>query len=588
MAYQSAADTVERDVDGTSESPAGRLAVGFAVGVGVGVGGAAADGVGVRAEATTSTVPAQPGQPIQRRATTAPSTGTWVAAPPVPAAVRRFRVLVGPITVVIGAFYLVWRFGTLDGTGVLGRVFYGAEIISYLAVAWTAVVVGRTHRGFVRRAPAPAGTLDVFVTVCGEPVDMVEATLRAAVAIDYPHTTYVLNDGRIAGRDNWRQIEELAERLGLTCFTRIEGRRGKAANLNYALSRTTGDAIVTLDADHIAVGDLGQQILGYFRDPAVGVVCTEQKFDTGKLDVLNNADAIFHKSIQRAKDRDGSAYSSGNGSLYRRAALASIGGFSEWSIGEDVHTTYRLHAEGWESVYHSTPVSCGTAPETAAEYARQRMRWAMDSMRLLIYDNPLRRPGLRPWQRFHYLHTSITYLMASVQIVFVLGPALTVLVGARITGNSSLTSYVLLALPYLAGSGLFVVAQTGPAGASRTVSSALFNAPLYLIAFFRVVGGGRPDLGVTEKTRQQRMSTMLLPQVGLVVVLAAAIGAYALDPNAAQFTAVIWAAALLSMIAAPMSALTERRSVVEAVQWPIRILIFGTLAGLGIATLFVG
>nr|MDT0664768.1 cellulose synthase catalytic subunit [Micromonospora sp. DSM 115978] len=283
---------------------------------------------------------------------------------------------------------------TLEGTGALGRVFFAAEAISYLAVSWTVVVVSRTNRGFVRRAPAPAGSLDVFVTVCGEPVEMVAATLRAAMAIEYPHTTYVLNDGRIAGRDNWREIEELAEQLGLTCFTRIEGRRGKAANLNYAFSRTTGDAIFTLDADHVPVGDVGQQILGYLRDPTIGLVCTEQKFDTGKIDVLNNADAIFHQSIQLAKDRDGCAYSSGNASLYRRTALASIGGFSEWSIGEDVHTSYRLHAEGWGSVYHSNPVSCGTAPETAAEYARQRMRWAMDSMRLLIYDNPLRRPGL--------------------------------------------------------------------------------------------------------------------------------------------------------------------------------------------------
>ena len=81
---------------------------------------------------------------------------------------------------------------------------------------------------------------------------------------------------------------------------------------------------------------------------------------------------------------------------------------------------------------------------------------------------------------------------------------------------------------------------------------------------------------------------MLLPQVGLVLILLAAIGGYAVHPDAAQFPAVIWACVLLSMIAPPMSALTERRDLVEAAQWPIRVLIFGTLAGLGIATLFLG
>jgi cellulose synthase (UDP-forming) len=81
---------------------------------------------------------------------------------------------------------------------------------------------------------------------------------------------------------------------------------------------------------------------------------------------------------------------------------------------------------------------------------------------------------------------------------------------------------------------------------------------------------------------------MLLPQVGFVVALFAALGGYAAHPDVVQFTAVIWASVLLSMIAAPMSALTERRDLVEAAQWPIRILIFGTLAGLGVATFIVG
>jgi cellulose synthase (UDP-forming) len=501
----------------------------------------------------------------------------------------RFGPLAGAAIVVVGAVYIVWRFGTLSGTGVLGWLFYAAEIVSFLAVAWTAVMVGRMHRGYVRRAPSPTGTLDVFVTVCGEPVDMVEATLRAALAIDYPHTVYVLNDGKIAGLANWQEIDNLAARLGITCFTRGEGAKGKAANLNYAFARTTGDAIATLDADHLAVSDLAQQVVGYLRDRRVGFVCTAQKFDTGEADVLNNAEPILYRSIQPAKDRDGAAFSCGNGTVYRRAALASIGGFSEWNLVEDLHTSYRLHAKGWESVYHATPISEGTAPGTAAEYARQRLRWATDNLRLFLFDNPLRHPGLRPWQRAHYLHTSGGGLMASVQMVFLLGPALSILFGVQFAADVTMASYLLLATPYLVGSLLFVVAYAGGlAAAQRTVGSVLFNAPIYLIAFVRVVRGPRPDSGATAKVALPRMSTMLLPQAGFVVVLLAAIGWYAADPHATQFMAVIWAGVLLSMIASPMSALTERRRLVEAAQWPIRILIIGTLLGLGFATLFVG
>src|SRR5207302_142594 len=47
--------------------------------------------------------------------------------------------------------------------------------------------------------PAAIGTrdIDVFVTTCGERLDLLERTVRAAVALDGRHRTYVLDD---AGR----------------------------------------------------------------------------------------------------------------------------------------------------------------------------------------------------------------------------------------------------------------------------------------------------------------------------------------------------------------------------------------------------
>ena len=46
-----------------------------------------------------------------------------------------------------------------------------------------------------------------------EILEMVEETLRAALAVSYPHRTYLLNAGRIAGKSNWQPVEELDARL---------------------------------------------------------------------------------------------------------------------------------------------------------------------------------------------------------------------------------------------------------------------------------------------------------------------------------------------------------------------------------------
>ncbi len=513
--------------------------------------------------------------PRPRVPTEGPPSGRQGAAGAVPVG-SRLGPVAGGLVIMLGATYLVWRTATLRGTSAIGYLFYGAELVTYLAVSWTAVMMGRLRPGSVRQAPPPAGTLDVFVTVCGEPASMVERTLRFALAIDYPHQTYVLNDGRIAGRKDWREIDALAARLGVPCFTRIDGTPGKAGNLNHALARTGGDAVLTLDADHLVVPDLGERVVGYLRDPAIGFVCTAQRFDTGRIDVLNNTETMFYRSLQPAKDRDNAAFSCGNGTLYRRSALESVGGFSEWNIVEDVQTSYELHSHGWSSVYHPVPISIGTAPATAAVYAKQRLRWAMDSTRLLLFDNPLVKPGLSGWQRAHYLHTSLSPLLASVQMIFSMGPVLSIVFRSQLSSTASQQSYLLFGLPYLASTMLFIAAYAGMRSTPRTVGSVLFNSPIYLLALARVASGYRPrSSGTTEKAFQPRMSLLVLPQILLVVTLVFSIVFYAFDTRADRpVFALVWAGVLLVTMAGPLSAVSERRAVVERWQAPMR----GTIA----------
>ncbi len=55
-------------------------------------------------------------------------------------------------------------------------------------------------------AAAPGWSVDVFVCTYDEPVEVVEATLAGCAALRYPHTTYLLDDGR---RD---EMQALAQR----------------------------------------------------------------------------------------------------------------------------------------------------------------------------------------------------------------------------------------------------------------------------------------------------------------------------------------------------------------------------------------
>jgi cellulose synthase (UDP-forming) len=491
--------------------------------------------------------------------------------------------LLSLVAILAGLRYFWWRLGTLDGTGPLGVVFLAVELISFGGLIVISLILCRSRW---RTGPSepPAGTLDIFITVCGEPVDMVEQTVRAAQAISYPHRTYVLNDGAIANKPGWEEIDVMAARLGVTCFTRTGGGRGKAANLNHALALTDGEFIATIDADHIAHPDLADQTLGYLAEHDIAFVSSLQSFSSDDHDTLNNEERFFYRSIQPAKDADGCAISCGNGTVYRRAALESIGGFSEWNLVEDLHTSYRLHAAGWKSAYHPRALTHGTAPLTAAEYLNQRLQWATDSLRLLFFDSPLRRKGLRWRQRLHYLHTTTSYLFTASQAIFIVAPSLYLLWGVSLVNAPSVSEYVGHTLPFLLATALFLIAHTGLRGAMRTVQSALFASPVYLVAVAKATTGIKFRSRVTNKNRQKRFSVLLVPQaVGFVLAAAAMI--FALGGGARySVVALFWCGYIGFQLAGPLLALTEHELITRSARQVVR---FGVVS-VALPALLVG
>lgn len=71
-------------------------------------------------------------------------------------------------------------------------------------------------------------SVDVFVPTFNEDTALLRATLEACVRMDYPHKTYVLDDGRRP------EVETLARELGVLYISRPDNRHFKAGNLNYA------------------------------------------------------------------------------------------------------------------------------------------------------------------------------------------------------------------------------------------------------------------------------------------------------------------------------------------------------------------
>jgi cellulose synthase (UDP-forming) len=478
-----------------------------------------------------------------------------------------------------GAMYLFWRAGQVSELGVPAVLFFVAELVNYLALVVAVILFWNPYRRPAPGAP-PAGEVDVFIPVCGEDVDMVEATVLAALAIDWPHETIVLNDGLIAGAANWWDIEVMCAQLGVRCLTRQDGARGKAGNLNAALTRTSGDFIVCLDADHLARPELGELLLGHFEDPRIAFVASRQSFKLDRGDALGHQEALFYRAIQPAKDRDNAAFSCGNGVAYRRAAIESVGGFSEWNIVEDLHTSFELHARGWRSAYVGTPVSVGTAPSTAAEMANQRLRWATDSLRMFFFDNPLLKRGLTMRQRLHYLHTTGWYLVATTHLVFLSSPIISILGGVRLLAPGTETTYGLLLAMYLGPVAALLTAHVGWRAALRTAQLQTFLAPVFALAVPRAllsapsrrrraaIAGPSAPLGgeVTRKSSQRQTSWITLFHLLVLGLLLLSVGVAIGRPGEASWAVVVWACILAVSLATPSSMLGLRRESTQSLR----------------------
>ena len=345
-------------------------------------------------------------------------------------------------TVATGIAYLVWLFFALNPHHPwMGGAFLTAEMLCLLLFITASFSVWRLRYKPPEGLPlvAQAPSVDIFVTVCGEPLAVVERTLRAAAAIEWPgpRAVYVLDDG---GSD---AVKAEALACGFVYRSRVESNvpleNAKAGNLNFGLENTDGELVLVLDADQVADPRMLHVLAGYMRFPEVGFIQSRQFYIVPEGDPFFNLDRVFYEAVQLGYDDRDNAISCGSGVLYRRAALNDAGGFASWNLVEDLTTSYQLHSRGWKSFYYPHAVSLGLAPADIWGVYRQRGQWALDTMRLFFWDNPLFKRGL-PWQgRMSYLVIPLTYLGAGFVFPFLLViPLWTYLTGGSVLADSEI------------------------------------------------------------------------------------------------------------------------------------------------------
>ena len=325
----------------------------------------------------------------------------------------------------------------------------------------------------------------------------------------------------------------------------------KAGNINYAIfsGETTGDFILTLDADHICKPQFLKRVLPYFytcnphtgryESNQIGFVQTPQDFyNLPSGDPFGHQAHLFYGPIQQGKDGLNSAFYTGTNAVLRREALVSvglkyfseafakdetrldefelIGGMSSSSITEDMNTAMRLHGAGWRSVYHSELLAVGLAPDDLSSTLKQRLRWAQGTIQVLLQENPWKKPGLSFWQRLQYFQTMYSYFSGFATLIFIACPILYFFSGV-IPVSAYGNDFALHFFPAFVVNRLTFMAATWGISARevwRSEQYAIALFPLFIQAVWSVFTNRPIKFQVTPKQRQSGVYLKLvLPQV---------------------------------------------------------------------------
>lgn len=366
------------------------------------------------------------------------------------------RIVVAAIYFAVSIVYFAWRLTVFNPDAmVFSAAFYAAELVTFVGsiitffISWRVVVRSPS-------APPPGLSVDVWIPTYNESLALVRRTVMAATRIEYPHQTWLLDDG------NRPEMRELARSLGCRYLAREKNTEAKPGNLNNALQHSKADFIAILDSDHVAQKNLLHVLLGYFSHPQVAFVQAPQDYynisafqyrNKPSKRLLWNDQAIFFNIRMAGRDYWNAATCCGTGVVFRRSAIDRIGGFPPQTVTEDMHTAIRLQKIGYSSVYHPEPVAYGVAPTDFGEYQRQRLRWGQGNVQVCREERIPFTRGLTLAQRLCYFELGFMYLEGWTRLLFYLTPPIVLMTGIAPIGYTEHLFWFLL--PYLVMTYLF-------------------------------------------------------------------------------------------------------------------------------------
>ena len=426
------------------------------------------------------------------------------------------------LSALTGAFYLKWLFfDALPDNRLLFGMLVAAEVFNIAQAAgfWYTISTQRWTDTAPIDFALTVDTVDIFITVFGEPADVVERTLLGALAIRHPRKkVWLLDDGHSP------DIRELARLHGAGYMTRPDRRGAKAGNINEGLRRTTGTHVAVFDADHVPVPSFLERTMSAFHHSNVAFVQTPQSYSNRRQNRVaagaHEQQALFYGPIMRGRNSADAVFACGTNIVYQRAALEAVGGMPEDSITEDLRVSLELLKAGYTSEYVPMVLAHGMGPLDVSGYFSQQLRWARGGLEIFLRHKPFFR-GMRLRTRIQYSLSFLYWFTGFAYAVYLILPAAFLFTGQRPVFAPN--QYPVYFLPYILTTLVTMAYASDFKITFRTLWFTLASFPVFIMALSSAILGRNARFVVTSKGVARRTLWPVTVQLFAVIVLTVAV-----------------------------------------------------------------
>lgn len=476
-----------------------------------------------------------------------PEHAGWLAA--ISARTNRLVQVTGVVFAVTIVAHLVWVATSFNTASPLAASAFVAAILVMDVYGVLAIVnswqIARPSLRWLERGAEP--TVAVLIPTCGEPLEMLLATIRSVVEQDWPRDKLVIvvgddRDQRVLRRALRRfaadeDVPALHYHVPPAKGAMLRRGEAKAGNLNACLDFVATNypsvgLIETRDADDL-VGrpDFLRLAVAHLDDnPDASFVQTIKRCHVPEDDAFSNQEPGFYERVMLTRQACNAAFPCGSGLVWRRSGLELIGGFPTWNLVEDLDSGYELFRRGGRGLYLPVVGSVAqSAPEDVPNLYKQRGTWALDSARLFLFKSPLFASGLHWRQRLQFLELNFSYVASFAHLLFIV-----TIVGGLVAGvyptDTSALSFIVAMIALTAAAEIFYVAKAGHVSLgeqwrSRQIWICLMF--VYMASFFRALRYGpkrKPQYVVTRKHSLAGWHWKhVVPQVFTVLLLLTAV-----------------------------------------------------------------